>query len=165
MPQWAGSCWYFLRYTDPHNTTALADADKLKYWLPVDMYIGGAEHAVLHLLYSRFWHKVLFDRGLVPCPEPFQRLVNQGMILGENGEKMSKARGNVVNPDDVVKEYGADSLRLFEMFLGPLEAVKPWTTKNIEGVHRFLGPGVAAGRGRRGRGRYAQPGRHGRRPG
>jgi leucyl-tRNA synthetase len=139
MPQWAGSCWYFLRYIDPHNTEAFADPRKLKHWLPVDLYVGGAEHAVLHLLYSRFWHKVLFDRGYLPCPEPFQRLVNQGMILGENNEKMSKARGNVVNPDDVVKEYGADSLRLFEMFMGPLEAVKPWSTKGVEGVYRFLG--------------------------
>ncbi|HXD87438.1 MAG TPA: leucine--tRNA ligase [Urbifossiella sp.] len=138
MPQWAGSCWYFLRFTDPRNTTAFADFDKLKYWLPVGLYVGGAEHAVLHLLYSRFWHKVLFDRGYVPCREPFQRLVNQGMILGENGEKMSKARGNVVNPDDVVGEYGADSLRLYEMFMGPLEAVKPWSSKSIEGVYRFL---------------------------
>jgi leucyl-tRNA synthetase len=139
MPQWAGSCWYFLRYIDPQNDTAFADPTKLKHWLPVDMYIGGAEHAVLHLLYSRFWHKVLFDRGYVPCPEPFQRLVNQGMILGENNEKMSKARGNVVNPDDVVKEYGADSLRLYEMFMGPLEAVKPWNTASIAGVFKFLG--------------------------
>ncbi len=138
MPQWAGSCWYFLRYIDPHNANAFADPAKLKEWLPVDLYIGGAEHAVLHLLYSRFWHKVLYDRGYVHCPEPFQRLVNQGMILGENNEKMSKARGNVVNPDDVVKEYGADSLRLFEMFMGPLEAVKPWSTKGVEGVYRFL---------------------------
>lgn len=139
MPQWAGSCWYFLRYIDPHNTEAFADPAKLKHWLPVDLYIGGAEHAVLHLLYARFWHKVLYDRGYVHCPEPFQRLVNQGMILGENNEKMSKARGNVVNPDDVVKDYGADSLRLFEMFMGPLEAVKPWSTKGVEGVYRFLG--------------------------
>ena len=138
MPQWAGSCWYYLRYTDPKNSTALADPAKLRHWLPVDLYVGGAEHAVLHLLYSRFWHKVLFDRGYVPGAEPFQRLVNQGMILGENGEKMSKARGNVVNPDDVVREYGADSLRLYEMFMGPLEAVKPWHTKSIEGVFRFL---------------------------
>ncbi len=224
MPQWAGSCWYFLRYIDPHNANAFADPAKLKEWLPVDLYIGGAEHAVLHLLYSRFWHKVLYDRGYVHCPEPFQRLVNQGMILGEieyNGyeaedgrpvpfhlaeevtdvgyvevraesvtitgytarasntrliipyihlkevtiseedvekrgqiyfrkgsidvtvspraHKMSKSRGNVINPDDVVKEYGADSLRLFEMFMGPLEAVKPWSTKGVEGVYRFLG--------------------------
>lgn len=139
MPQWAGSCWYFLRYIDPTNTEAFADPAKLKHWLPVDLYVGGAEHAVLHLLYARFWHKVLFDRGYLPCPEPFQRLVNQGMILGENGEKMSKARGNVVNPDDVVREYGADSLRLYEMFMGPLEAVKPWNTASIAGVYKFLG--------------------------
>jgi leucyl-tRNA synthetase len=138
MPQWAGSCWYFLRYIDPHNAAEFADPAKLKYWLPVDLYVGGAEHAVLHLLYARFWHKVLFDRGYLPCPEPFQRLVNQGMILGENGEKMSKARGNVVNPDDVVREYGADSLRLYEMFMGPLEAVKPWNTASIVGVYKFL---------------------------
>ena len=139
MPQWAGSCWYYLRFTDPQNPQAFADARKLNHWLPVDLYIGGAEHAVLHLLYSRFWHKVLFDRGYVNCPEPFQKLVNQGMILGENGEKMAKSRGNVINPDDVVKEYGADALRLFEMFMGPLEAVKPWSTKGVEGVYRFLG--------------------------
>jgi leucyl-tRNA synthetase len=214
MPQWAGSCWYFLRYIDPHNAGAFADPAKLKYWLPVDLYVGGAEHAVLHLLYARFWHKVLFDRGYLPCPEPFQRLVNQGMILGEyeyhitpdvynahkdkclkdlniiaihvpkkeegdkesyvlrvpgvdkpsiplpdemiekkkgktylkdtdieltgKADKMSKSRGNVVNPDDIIKEYGADSLRLYEMFMGPLEAVKPWSTKSVEGVYRFL---------------------------
>lgn len=214
MPQWAGSCWYFLRYIDPRNPDALADPAKLKYWLPVDLYVGGAEHAVLHLLYSRFWHKVLFDRGYVPCAEPFQRLVNQGMILGEyeyhvtpdvyaenrgkfealglhvvhvpkkdddkesyvlrvpgvdqgtpasplpdemvekkkgksylkgteiellgKADKMSKSRGNVVNPDDIIREYGADSLRLYEMFMGPLEAVKPWNTKSVEGVYRFL---------------------------
>ena len=200
MPQWAGSCWYFLRYIDPKNGAEFADPAKLKYWLPVDLYVGGAEHAVLHLLYARFWHKVLFDRGYLPCPEPFQRLVNQGMILGEmeltayqkdgkwissaevkeaekdlaeegqstfkpvriteeqvekkgptfvlkeensvrveaRAHKMSKSRGNVVNPDDIVKEYGADSLRLYEMFMGPLEAVKPWNTKSVEGVYRFL---------------------------
>ncbi len=214
MPQWAGSCWYFLRYIDPKNDTAFADPAKLKHWLPVDLYVGGAEHAVLHLLYARFWHKVLFDRGYLPCPEPFQRLVNQGMILGEyeyhvsvdshaaNGatltemgisavhrksedekkhdtyvlkvkpvesealvnlpdelvekvkgkmvlggtdislatkaEKMSKSGGNVVNPDDIVEDYGADSLRLYEMFMGPLEAVKPWDTKSIKGVYGFL---------------------------
>jgi leucyl-tRNA synthetase len=213
MPQWAGSCWYFLRYIDPKNPNAFADPAKLKYWLPIDLYVGGAEHAVLHLLYARFWHKVLFDRGYLPCPEPFQRLVNQGMILGEyeyhvtpevyeankarfaemnvsavhvpkkeegdresyvlralspekeleplpdefvekrkgksflkgtdieltgRADKMSKSRGNVVNPDDIVKEYGADSLRLYEMFMGPLEAVKPWNTKSVEGVYRFL---------------------------
>ena len=139
MPQWAGSCWYYLRFMDPQNDAAPFSRAAADYWLPVDLYIGGAEHAVLHLLYSRFWHKVLFDRGYVNCPEPFQKLVNQGMILGENGEKMAKSRGNVINPDDVVKEYGADALRLFEMFMGPLEAVKPWSTKGVEGVYRFLG--------------------------
>jgi leucyl-tRNA synthetase len=214
MPQWAGSCWYYLRYIDPKNDKAFADPAKLKHWLPVDLYIGGAEHAVLHLLYSRFWHKVLFDRGYLHCPEPFQRLVNQGMILGENdyyispesfalnnntllemsihcitldnglsyvlkqpgivdskstfvvvslddeqiekrkgttyvkgteievtarADKMSKSRGNVVNPDDVIREYGADSMRLYEMFMGPLEAVKPWNMHGVEGVYRFLG--------------------------
>jgi leucyl-tRNA synthetase len=211
MPQWAGSCWYYLRYIDPHNDREFCDPVKLKHWLPVDLYVGGAEHAVLHLLYSRFWHKVLFDRGYVPTAEPFQRLVNQGMILGvtyhispdafsnnestltrlglqakldkvegkeayilgnpgsepdqlaplkekqieeKNSsfflagtqieiaaqvEKMSKSRGNVINPDDVVKEYGADSLRLYEMFMGPLEATKPWSMRGVEGVHRFLG--------------------------
>ncbi len=139
MPQWAGSCWYYLRYIDPHNTDALVDPTKLDHFLPVDLYIGGAEHAVLHLLYSRFWHKVLFDRGYVHCPEPFKKLVNQGMILGEDNQKMSKARGNVVSPDEVVNEYGADSLRLYEMFMGPLEAVKPWNKRGVEGVYRFLG--------------------------
>ena len=174
MPQWAGSCWYYLRYIDPHNEKAFADPDLLKKWLPVDLYVGGAEHAVLHLLYARFWHKVLFDLGLVPTSEPFHRLVNQGMILGtayktsrgvlipadkitwregkpygaeEGGEeellvefpaKMSKSLKNVVNPDDVVNDYGADSLRLYEMFMGPLQAVKPWSTKGVEGVFRFL---------------------------
>jgi leucyl-tRNA synthetase len=213
MPQWAGSCWYYARYLDPHNDKALCDPKKAKYWLPVDLYVGGAEHAVLHLLYSRFWHKVLYDRGHLPTPEPFQKLVNQGMILGEmeyritpdaykaneavidgaglkavyfrdeekqkeyyvlknptadsdkldnlseeqvekrkgtfylkgtdlsltgTADKMSKSRGNVVNPDEVVKEYGADSLRLYEMFMGPLEATKPWSTRSVEGVYRFL---------------------------
>ena len=191
MPQWAGSCWYYLRYLDPKNEKLAWDCEKEKYWMPVDLYIGGAEHAVLHLLYSRFWHKVLFDRGLVSTPEPFQKLINQGMILGETeytghrdadgnwvsplesdrpgvtavklsesdvtkkGEgfvlaanpairidarahKMSKARGNVINPDVIVAEYGADSLRLYEMFMGPLEAVKPWSMKGVEGVYRFL---------------------------
>ena len=174
MPQWAGSCWYYLRYIDPHNDTCFADPELLKKWLPVDLYVGGAEHAVLHLLYARFWHKVLFDLGLVPTKEPFQRLVNQGMILGtafktsrgvliptdqviwkdgkpygaeEGGAeepltefpaKMSKSLKNVVNPDDVVRDYGADSLRLYEMFMGPLQAVKPWSTKGVEGVFRFL---------------------------
>ena len=174
MPQWAGSCWYYLRYIDPHNDKAFADPELLKKWLPVDLYVGGAEHAVLHLLYARFWHKVLFDLGLVPTSEPFHRLVNQGMILGmayrtkrgvlipmdkiewrdgkpygaeEGGEmeelsespaKMSKSLRNVVNPDDVIHDYGADSLRLYEMFMGPLQAVKPWSTKGVEGVFRFL---------------------------
>ncbi len=144
MPQWAGSCWYFLRFCDNKNSDAFIDPELEKYWMPVDLYIGGAEHAVLHLLYARFWHKVLFDLGYVSMVEPFQKLVNQGMILGEadeNGkaEKMSKSRGNVINPDDVVKEYGADSLRLYEMFMGPLEQVKPWSMKGVEGVYRFLG--------------------------
>jgi leucyl-tRNA synthetase len=191
MPQWAGSCWYYLRYIDPSNEKAFVDPQKEKYWMPVDLYVGGAEHAVLHLLYSRFWHKVLFDRGHVHTPEPFMRLVNQGMILGEmeyigykkdgkwqsvakeipgtwervkldedliqkqgdsfvlkedpkiridaRAYKMSKSRGNVINPDDVVKEYGADSLRLYEMFMGPLEATKPWSMRGVEGVYRFLG--------------------------
>jgi leucyl-tRNA synthetase len=191
MPQWAGSCWYYLRYIDPHNDKLPWGPEKERYWLPVDLYVGGAEHAVLHLLYSRFWHKVLFDRGLVSTPEPFQKLVNQGMILGETeytgyrdhegrwvrqkesgradvvavkldedqvvkkaegfvlaadasvrvdarAHKMSKARGNVINPDAIVTEYGADSLRLYEMFMGPLEAVKPWSMKGVEGVYRFL---------------------------
>jgi leucyl-tRNA synthetase len=144
MPQWAGSCWYYLRFCDNKNSINFIDPAKEKYWLPVDLYIGGAEHAVLHLLYSRFWHKVLFDRGHVSTPEPFQKLVNQGMILGEpdeNGkaEKMSKSRGNVINPDEVVKDYGADSLRLYEMFMGPLEQTKPWQMSGVEGVYRFLG--------------------------
>jgi leucyl-tRNA synthetase len=139
MPQWAGSCWYYLRFLDPSNTDAAIDPEIEKAWMPVDLYIGGAEHAVLHLLYSRFWHKVLYDRGVVSMPEPFQKLVNQGMILGENNEKMSKSRGNVINPDDVVKEYGADSLRLYEMFMGPLEATKPWNMQGVSGVYNFLG--------------------------
>jgi leucyl-tRNA synthetase len=200
MPQWAGSCWYYLRYLDPHNDRAFCDPAKERYWMPVDLYVGGAEHAVLHLLYARFWHKVLYDRGWVHTPEPFQRLVNQGMILGEleyagfqdergdwvsaervdpetardkhtgvaytrvrlseeqvekQGEyfvlkgrpdirvdarayKMSKSRGNVINPDDIVRDYGADSLRLYEMFMGPLEATKPWSLRGVEGVYRFL---------------------------
>ncbi len=142
MPQWAGSCWYYLRYCDPKNSTALIDPEIEKYWMGdkgVDLYIGGAEHAVLHLLYARFWHKVLFDIGVVSTPEPFHKLVNQGIILGEDNRKMSKSWGNVVNPDDVIAEYGADSLRLFEMFMGPLEQMKPWSTTGIEGVYRFLG--------------------------
>jgi leucyl-tRNA synthetase len=138
MPQWAGSCWYYLRYLDPRNTKRGWDPAKERYWMPVDLYIGGAEHAVLHLLYSRFWHKFLYDLGYVSTKEPFQKLVNQGMILGEDGQKMSKSRGNVVNPDQVVAEYGADSMRLYEMFMGPLEAMKPWSMQGVQGVHRFL---------------------------
>jgi leucyl-tRNA synthetase len=139
MPQWAGSCWYYLRFLDSNNTKAPIDPAIEKAWMPVDLYVGGAEHAVLHLLYARFWHKVLFDRGVVSTREPFQKLVNQGMILGENNEKMSKSRGNVINPDSVVSEYGADSLRLYEMFMGPLEATKPWSMQGVNGVHGFLG--------------------------
>jgi len=138
MPQWAGSCWYYLRYLDPDNSKQGWDPDKEKYWMPVDLYIGGAEHAVLHLLYSRFWHKFLYDLGYVTTKEPFRKLVNQGMILGEDGQKMSKSRGNVVNPDKVITDYGADSMRLYEMFMGPLEAIKPWSMQGVEGVHRFL---------------------------
>lgn len=138
MPQWAGSSWYFLRYIDPHNDKALADPEKLKYWLPVDLYIGGAEHAVLHLLYARFWHKVLYDLGVVPTKEPFHKLVNQGMILGDNHEKMSKSKGNVINPDEIVEKYGADTLRLYEMFMGPLEESKPWSEDGIDGSYKWI---------------------------
>lgn len=138
MPQWAGSCWYYLRFIDPHNDEQLADPEKLKEWLPVDLYVGGAEHAVLHLLYARFWHKVLYDLGIVPTKEPFKKLFNQGMILGENNEKMSKSRGNVVNPDDIVESHGADTLRLYEMFMGPLDAAKAWSEKGLDGARRFL---------------------------
>ncbi|KOR13385.1 leucyl-tRNA synthetase [Staphylococcus carnosus] len=138
MPQWAGSCWYYLRYIDPHNEEMLADPEKLKHWLPVDLYIGGVEHAVLHLLYARFWHKVLYDMGVVPTKEPFQKLFNQGMILGEGNEKMSKSRGNVVNPDDIVRSHGADTLRLYEMFMGPLDAAIAWSEKGLDGSRRFL---------------------------
>lgn len=138
MPQWAGSCWYYLRYIDPVNSRAAVDSAKEKYWMPVDLYVGGAEHAVLHLLYSRFWHKVLYDIGVVSTKEPFQRLNNQGMILGEDGQKMSKSRGNVVNPDDIVCDYGADSIRLYEMFMGPLDMTKPWAMTGVDGVYRFL---------------------------
>ncbi|WP_163101165.1 leucine--tRNA ligase [Peribacillus alkalitolerans] len=138
MPQWGGSCWYYLRYIDPKNEEALADAEKLKEWLPVDIYIGGAEHAVLHLLYARFWHKFLYDIGVVPTKEPFQKLFNQGMILGENNEKMSKSKGNVVNPDHIVESHGADTLRLYEMFMGPLEASIAWSTNGLDGSRRFL---------------------------
>jgi leucyl-tRNA synthetase len=152
MPQWAGSCWYYLRYLDAHNPNAIANRDAEKYWMGitrsaaheqptpgVDLYVGGTEHAVLHLLYARFWHKVLFDLGIVSTPEPFFKLVNQGLILGEDGQKMSKSRGNVINPDDILAEYGADAFRLYEMFMGPLEMVKPWSTKGVDGVYRFLG--------------------------
>src|SRR5262245_25324625 len=172
MPQWAGSCWYYLRFVDPTNSERLIDPELEKYWMPVDLYVGGSEHAVLHLLYARFWHKALFDAGVVSTPEPFLKLVHQGMILGEleftvNGQrvdeeqvekqgdrfvlrgkpdvsvearayKMSKSRGNVVNPDEIVARYGADAFRLYEMFLGPLEQVKPWNTRGVEGTHRFL---------------------------
>ncbi|MFP4266749.1 MAG: leucine--tRNA ligase [Spirochaetaceae bacterium] len=138
MPQWAGSCWYFLRYLDPHNKEELAHRDKVDYWMPVDLYIGGAEHAVLHLLYARFWHKVLYDIGVVNTPEPFQKLVNQGMILGEGGVKMSKSLGNVINPDDIIRDFGADSMRVYEMFMGPLQVSKAWSTNGLAGVHRFL---------------------------
>ncbi|EMW6089673.1 leucine--tRNA ligase [Enterococcus faecalis] len=138
MPQWAGSSWYYLRFIDSHNKNEIADFEKLKRWLPVDIYIGGAEHAVLHLLYARFWHKFLYDIGVVPTKEPFQKLYNQGMILGENNEKMSKSRGNVVNPDDVVAKYGADTLRLYEMFMGPLDASIAWNENGLEGSRKFL---------------------------
>lgn len=155
MPQWAGSCWYYLRYIDPNNDQRFCDGFKQSYWMGtetfsgrgtqpgvspgIDLYVGGTEHAVLHLLYARFWHKVLFDLGYVSTAEPFYRLVNQGLILGEDGQKMSKSRGNVVNPDDILREFGADAFRLYEMFMGPLEMVKPWNTKGVEGVYRFLG--------------------------
>jgi leucyl-tRNA synthetase len=172
MPQWAGSCWYYLRYIDPDNADCLVDPELERYWMPVDLYVGGQEHAVLHLLYARFWHKVLYDAGVISTPEPFVRLVHQGMILGEleftvdgkrideadvdkqgdrfvlrsdpavavdaRAHKMSKSRGNVVNPDDIVERYGADAFRLYEMFLGPLEQVKPWNTRGVEGTYRFL---------------------------
>jgi len=145
MPQWAGSCWYHLRYCDARNPDRFAGEEAESYWMGandnpggVDLYVGGTEHAVLHLLYARFWHKVLYDLGHVTTPEPFHRLVNQGLILGEDGQKMSKSRGNVVNPDDVIEDYGADSMRLYEMFMGPLEQVKPWSMKGVEGVYRFL---------------------------
>ncbi|MGE8206264.1 leucine--tRNA ligase [Heyndrickxia sp. NPDC080065] len=138
MPQWAGSSWYFLRYIDPKNDKAIADYDKLKKWLPVDIYIGGQEHAVLHLLYARFWHKFLYDIGVVPTKEPFQKLYNQGMILGENNEKMSKSKGNVVNPDKIIDSHGADTLRLYEMFMGPLDASIAWSTNGLDGARRFL---------------------------
>jgi leucyl-tRNA synthetase len=148
MPQWAGSCWYYLRFIDAQNQGAFCGAEAERYWMGtsrpdatpgVDLYVGGIEHAVLHLLYARFWHNVLFDLGYVSAPEPFAKLVNQGLILGQDGQKMSKSRGNVINPDDILREYGADAFRLYEMFMGPLEMVKPWSTKGVEGVYRFLG--------------------------
>merc|ERR1712125_135563 len=138
MPQWAGSCWYYFRYLNPGNTNEAFSKQDDNDWMPVDLYVGGAEHAVLHLLYARFWHQVLFDLGYTKWPEPFINLVHQGMILGADGEKMSKSRGNVVNPDDVVDAHGADALRLYEMFMGPLEAVKPWQTSQVAGVVRFM---------------------------
>ena len=138
MPQWAGSCWYYLRFTDPKNDKKAWDNEKENYWMPVDLYIGGAEHAVLHLLYSRFWHHVLYDLGLVSTKEPFKKLFNQGMILGSDGTKMSKSRGNVINPDETVDMYGSDSLRIYEMFMGPLDKGKPWSTTGLQGCSRFI---------------------------
>ena len=150
MPQWAGSCWYYLRFTDPHNDRRFASPEALARWGGPDLYVGGAEHAVLHLLYARFWHKVLFDIGAVPTEEPFRKLFHQGIILGEDGEKMAKSGGNAVSPDAIIESHGTDSLRLYLMFLGPLEAMKPWNPRGIEGVHRFLQKVVARLR-RRGR--------------
>src|SRR5437867_3933253 len=138
MPQWAGSCWYYLRFIDPKNGRQLVDPAKERYWMPVDLYIGGSEHAVLHLLYARFWHKVLYDIGVASTPEPFTKLIHQGTVLGEDNQKMSKSRGNVVNPDEMIDRFGADAVRLYEMFMGPLEAMKPWSTRGVEGVTRFL---------------------------
>ena len=138
MPQWAGSCWYYIRYIDPHNNEAIADRKLMEHWLPVDLYVGGAEHAVLHLLYARFWHKFLYDIGVVPSKEPFQKLYHQGMILGENGVKMSKSMGNVINPDELVESHGADALRVYEMFMGPLDASLPWSTKGMDGARKWL---------------------------
>jgi leucyl-tRNA synthetase len=138
MPQWAGSCWYYLRFIDPENDRMFCDAKLERHWMPIDLYVGGSEHAVLHLMYARFWHKLLFDLGYVSTKEPFSKLRHQGIILGEDSRKMSKSRGNVVNPDDVVSRYGADAMRLFEMFMGPLEEMKPWSTRGVEGVSRFL---------------------------
>ena len=138
MPQWAGSCWYYLRFTDPSNHTEAWSKKNEDYWMPVDLYIGGQEHAVLHLLYARFWHHVLFDLGLLSTKEPFKKLYNQGMILGDDGSKMSKSKGNVINPEDIIEEYGADSMRLYEMFMGPLNKSKPWNTKGLQGCYRFV---------------------------
>ena len=138
MPQWAGSSWYFLRYCDPHNKELLASPEALKYWMPVDWYNGGMEHTTLHLLYSRFWHKFLYDKQVVPCSEPYKKRTSHGMILGENGEKMSKSRGNVVNPDDIVRDYGADTLRTYEMFIGAFELSAAWSEDGVKGCRRFL---------------------------
>src|SRR5437899_1805689 len=144
MPQWAGSCWYYLRFCDPYNDKRFVGEEAERYWMGsrapggVDLYVGGTEHAVLHLLYARFWHKMLFDLRYVSKPEPFQRLVNQGIILGEDNQKMSKSRGNIVNPDDVIDQYGTDAFRCYEMFMGPLEQMKPWSMRGVEGVARFL---------------------------
>ncbi len=138
MPQWAGSSWYFIRYIDPHNKEALASPEAMKYWLPVDWYNGGMEHTTLHLLYSRFWHRFLYDQGIVNCPEPYQKRTSHGMILGENGEKMSKSRGNVVNPDDIVNDFGADTLRTYEMFIGAFELSAAWSQEGVKGCRRFL---------------------------
>ncbi|NCB05113.1 MAG: leucine--tRNA ligase, partial [Clostridia bacterium] len=138
MPQWAGSSWYFLRYADPHNHTALASPEALSYWTPVDWYNGGMEHTTLHLLYSRFWHKFLFDIGVVPTKEPYLKRTSHGMILGENGEKMSKSRGNVVNPDEIIDKFGADTMRLYEMFIGDFEKSAPWNPQSIKGCRRFI---------------------------
>jgi leucyl-tRNA synthetase len=138
MPQWAGSCWYYLRFIDPKNEKQFCSPELERKWMPIDLYVGGSEHTVLHLMYARFWHKVLYDLGFVSTKEPFTKLRHQGIILGEDSRKMSKSRGNVVNPDEVVQEYGADAVRLFEMFMGPLEEMKPWSTRGVEGVYRFL---------------------------
>jgi leucyl-tRNA synthetase len=138
MPQWAGSSWYFLRYIDPTNDKALASKEALEYWMPVDWYNGGMEHTTLHLLYSRFWHKFLYDEGVVPCPEPYQKRTSHGMILGENGEKMSKSRGNVINPDDIVNDFGADTLRTYEMFIGAFDMAASWSNDGVKGCRRFL---------------------------
>ncbi|MEX2054896.1 MAG: class I tRNA ligase family protein, partial [Candidatus Andersenbacteria bacterium] len=138
MPQWAGSSWYFWRFADPHTTEELAHKERMKSWLPVDVYMGGAEHAVLHLLYARFWTKALYDQGIVPFDEPFKRLRSVGLVMGEDGQKMSKSRGNVINPDDIIARYGADTLRLYEMFMGPFDQSVAWNTASIAGVHRFL---------------------------
>ena len=139
MPQWAGSSWYFLRYVDSHNDKELVSREKADKYLPVDMYIGGVEHAVLHLLYSRFWHKFLYDLGLVPTKEPYKKRTSHGMILAANGEKMSKSRGNVINPDDIVNSYGADTFRMYEMFIGPFDQVAMWSDESLMGVYRFVG--------------------------